>query len=92
MEQIELALEEKIVNKIYLIRGKKVMLDRELAELYGVATRVLKQQVRRNTERFPDNFMFELTKTENDALRSQFVTLKNISFRPLTESSLPSIH
>jgi len=59
-----------------MIRGQKVMLDRDLAELYGVQTRVLKQAVRRNIRRFPGDFMFELAKEENDSLRSQNVTLK----------------
>ena len=67
---------EVIVNKIYLFRGVKVMLDSDLAELFGVENRQLKQQVRRNRERFPAHFMFELTKEENDVLRSQFVTLE----------------
>lgn len=67
---------EFIANKIYLIRGYKIMIDSDLAEMYGVETRVLKQAVRRNIKRFPDDFMFELTKEENDILRSQFVTLK----------------
>lgn len=67
---------EVIVNKIYLFRGVKVMLDIDLAELFGVETRQLKQQVRRNIERFPEHFMFELTKEENEVLRSQFVTLE----------------
>jgi hypothetical protein len=67
---------ELIASKIYLIRGIKVMLDRDLAELYGVETKVLKQAVRRNIDRFPDDFMFELTKGENQSLRSQNVTLK----------------
>jgi phage regulator Rha-like protein len=67
---------ERIVNKIYEIRKKKVMLDGDLAALYGVQTKVLKQAVRRNIKRFPDDFMFELTKEENQALRSQNVTLK----------------
>lgn len=67
---------EVIVNKIYLFRGVKVMLDSDLAELFGVETRQLKQQVRRNIERFPEHFMFELTKEENEVLRSQFVTLE----------------
>lgn len=66
--------EEIILSKIYLIRGQKVMLDRDLAELYGVETRVLKQSVKRNIERFPDDFMFELTKEEFKNLRSQIVT------------------
>ena len=54
-------IEEKIVNKIYLIRGIKVMIDFELSELYETETKQLKRQVRRNIERFPNDFMFELT-------------------------------
>ncbi|GHV16301.1 DNA-binding protein [Bacteroidia bacterium] len=65
-----------IQNKIYEIRGMKVMLDFDLASMYQVETRVLNQSVKRNIERFPDDFMFELTKSEYDSLRSQFVTLK----------------
>jgi len=65
--------EEAIVNKIYLIRGKKVMLDRDLAELYGVETRVLNQAVRRNEMRFPKDFMFQLTDKEFLNLISQNV-------------------
>ena len=67
---------ESIVSKIVFIRGEKVLLDHDLAELYGVGTKVLKQAVRRNIKRFPDDFMFELTKEENQSLRSQNVTLK----------------
>jgi len=67
---------ERIASKIYLIRDIRVMLDRDLAELYGVKTKALKQAVRRNINRFPDDFMFELTEEENRALRSQNVTLK----------------
>ena len=67
---------EAIVSKIIYIRAERVILDRDLAEMYGVETRVLKQAVRRNIGRFPDDFMFELTKKEQDSLRSQFVTLK----------------
>ncbi|WP_347175031.1 ORF6N domain-containing protein [Polaribacter uvawellassae] len=66
--------DEIITNKIYLIRNQKVMLDRDLAELYQVETKVLKQAVKRNLNRFPEDFMFELTKSEFDNLRSQFVT------------------
>lgn len=69
---------EIIKNKIYEIRGQRVMLDRDLAQLYGVETKVLNQAVRRNLERFPEDFMFELTKDEVNlleiSLRSQFVT------------------
>jgi len=67
---------ERIANKIYLIRDSRVMLDRDLAELYGVETKVLKQAVRRNINRFPYDSMLELTEEENKALRSQNVTLK----------------
>ena len=66
--------EESIIKKIFVIRNKKVMLDMDLAELYGVETKVLKRQIRRNPERFPDDFMFELSKKEFNNLRSQFVT------------------
>ena len=67
-------VEEKIINKIYFIRGFKVMLDFDLAELYLVETKQLKRQVKRNTERFPEDFMFELSKEEFANLRSQFGT------------------
>jgi len=67
---------EIIINKIYLIRGKKVMIDRDLANLFKVETKQLKRQVRRNIERFPVSFMFELTLEENKFLRSQFGTLE----------------
>src|SRR6185437_16885732 len=68
--------EESIISKIYLVRGRKVMLDRDLAELYGVETKVLKQAVRRNINRFPSDFMFEMTTEELEDWRSQFVTSK----------------
>ena len=67
---------ESIASKIVFLRNEKVMLDRDLAVLYGVETKVLKQAVRRNLKRFPDDFMFELTKEEKQSLRSQNVTLK----------------
>lgn len=63
---------DAIVSKIIHLRGERVLLDRDLAKMYGVDTRVLKQAVRRNINRFPDDFMFELTKKEQDSLRSQF--------------------
>lgn len=65
---------ERIERAIYLIRGQKVMLDRDLAVLYGVETRVLKQAVRRNVDRFPSDFMFVLSDEELSDWRSQFVT------------------
>ncbi len=67
---------EIIERRIYVIRGQKVMLDVDLAELYEVETRVLNQAVRRNAERFPPDFMFQLTEEEASALRSQFVILE----------------
>jgi hypothetical protein len=66
--------DETITSKIFLIRDQKVMVDRDLAELYGVETKYLKRQVKRNTDRFPEDFMFELTKEEFANWRSQFVT------------------
>ena len=68
---------EHIKRKIYEIRGRRVMLDSDLATLYCVETKNLKRAVKRNIERFPDDFMFELTKEEYDALRCQNFTLKN---------------
>jgi len=68
---------ELIEKKIYLIRGHKVMLDSDLAELYGVKTKVLLQSVKRNINRFPSDFMFQLSKEEFDNLRSQIVTSKS---------------
>src|ERR1700730_750980 len=67
---------ELIARRIYAIRGNKVMLDSDLAELYQVPTKALNQAVRRNRDRFPPDFMFELTKEEAAVLRSQIVTLE----------------
>lgn len=64
---------DRIENKIFFIRGKKVMMDRDLAELYGVETRVLNQAVKRNIKRFPNDFMFQLNKQEMEIWRSQIV-------------------
>ena len=68
---------EEIRSKIYNIRGMQVMLDKDLAELYGVQTKDLNKAVKRNIERFPADFMFQLTKEEHDSLRFQNGTLKN---------------
>lgn len=68
---------EVIENKILLIREQKVMIDRDLAVLYGVSTKALNQAVKRNIERFPEDFMFRLSIEEAGLLRSQFVTLDN---------------
>lgn len=67
---------EIIEGRIYTIRNQKVMLDQDLAELYGVETRILVQAVKRNIDRFPEDFMFQLSKNEYDRLRSQFVISK----------------
>lgn len=69
--------DELVMNKIYMIRGQKVMLDRDLSELYGVETRTLNQAVKRNTNRFPEDFMFQLTRGEWESLRSQIVILES---------------
>lgn len=66
--------EEIIMNKIYLIREQKIMLDKDLAELYGVLTGNLNKAVKRNIKRFPEDFMFQLTKEEFDNLKFQFGT------------------
>ena len=73
MSNIQIIKEENIASFIYFIRGEKVMLDADIAKLYEVETRVLKQAVRRNHKRFPDDFMFELTNEEMDFLVSQNV-------------------
>ncbi len=67
---------ETIERHIFLVRGQRIMLDYDLAELYGVATKTLNQAVKRNTKRFPDDFMFQLNFQEVRRLRSQSVTLK----------------
>jgi len=67
---------ERIVSRIYLIRGEKVMLDTDLAQLYGVSTGRLNEQLKRNKERFPEDFAFRLTRNEFDALRSQIAIIE----------------
>ena len=66
--------EEFVMQKIYLIRGQKVMIDSDLSELYQVETKRLNEQVSRNIERFPDDFMFQLTQDEFENLKSQIAT------------------
>ena len=73
-ESILILSDESITSKIYIIRGQKVMLDRDIAELYQVDTKVLKQAVKRNLEIFPNHFMFEMNDSEFENWRSQFVT------------------
>jgi phage regulator Rha-like protein len=89
-EKKSLVPDERIISQIYFIRGEKVMFDRDLAELYGVETKVLNQSIKRNIDRFPKDFMFQLNEKETTAfssfqngilnnsnsLRSQIVTLK----------------
>ena len=70
----QLSVENKVESLIRVIRGQQVMLDRDLAELYGVETKRLNEQVKRNIERFPEDFMFQLTPNEFDNLKSQFAT------------------
>ncbi len=66
--------DELVISKIHYVRGQKVMLDKDLAELYGVETKRLKEQAKRNIDIFPVHFMFELTEDEYKILRSQFAT------------------
>lgn len=77
-KEISILPDERIESKIYYLRGKKVMIDRDLADLYGVETRILNQAVQRNRSRFPEDFMFRLTKQEIEILRSQIVILNGI--------------
>ena len=83
---------QKIESKIYEVRGQNVMLDFDLAELYEVTTKVLNQAVKRNLKRFPTDFMFRLTGSEWETMRSQFVTAskRNVSAKPFafTEQGL----
>src|ERR1044072_5615437 len=85
MPNTSIALPDELIeDTILLIREKRVILDHDLARLYGVTTKVLNQSVKRNLDRFPEDFMFQLTKAETDEwqrlkrLRSQIVTLKNV--------------
>ena len=100
MEKTTLLSEEKIIDRIYIVRGKKVMLDRDLAEMYGVPTKVLNQAVKRNLRRFPDDFMFQMTEFELENWKSQFVTsnsnqqesnLKSQSVTSSSEDELPNL-
>lgn len=72
--EISFIPDEVVINKIYFLRNQKVMLDRDLATLYGIETKRLKEQVKRNLSRFPEDFMFELTKEEFENWRSQIAT------------------
>lgn len=82
MTDIQTAFEKQDIQaKIFTMRGMQVMMDRDLAELFGIETKVLNQAVKRNRERFPDDFMFELSKDEQHFLRSQTLTLENVDKR-----------
>ena len=81
---------QTIQNLIYEIRGQRVMLDRDLAAMYGVETRRLNEQVKRNIERFPEDFMFQLTKGEFEILKSQIATFNTSDNQLLLEDSLRS--
>lgn len=87
MAEKSLVTVEQITEKIYLIRGSKVMIDRDLADLYKVKRKNLKQSVRRNISRFPEDFMFKLSKEEFATLRSQIVASdsddKNLRYAPM---------
>jgi hypothetical protein len=73
---------EQIESRIFIIRGQKAMLDADLAELYGVETKAFNQAIKRNMERFPEDFMFQITSEESADLRSQFVTSNNSAVSP----------
>lgn len=79
--------DEIIINKIIVLRDKKVMIDRDLAQLYGVTTKRLNEQVKRNLKRFPDDFMFQITREEKEEIILQFEHLSALKFSP----SLPYV-
>ena len=87
----EISAKNTINEKIYHVRSVYVMLDDDLARIYGIETKVFNQAVKRNQERFPDSFRFQLTTEEYDALRSQIVTLKNVSSRGQHRKYLPYV-
>lgn len=78
-EETELMTVDNIQNRVYIIRGQQVMLDFDLAEIYGYEVKKMNQQVKRNIERFPDDFMFQLNREEIEFVKSQFVTSRNIN-------------
>ena len=79
-ETKELITTDDIRSKVYILRGQQVMLDQDLAEIYGYQVKNLNQQVKRNLTRFPEDFMFQLTKEEVELVKSQFVTSRNINY------------
>ena len=74
--------DEVVINKIFIIRGKKVMIDKDIAGLYGVSTKRLNEQVKRNKKRFPIDFMFQLTKEEKDEVVANCDHLKTLKYSP----------
>ena len=76
MPKSQTALAIPVESRIFVLRQQKVILDRDLAELYGIPVKRLNEQVKRNRERFPDDFMFQLTREEQESLRSQIATSK----------------
>ncbi|HAS00037.1 MAG: KilA-N, DNA-binding domain protein [Candidatus Moranbacteria bacterium GW2011_GWC2_37_73] len=85
-EAKSLVPQEIIENRILLLRGKKVMIDSDLATLYGVSTKSLKQSVKRNTKRFPEDFMFELNKEEKEEVVTNCDHLKHLKYSPYKPS------
>ena len=81
-QKLSVIPDEFIMNKILLIRGLKVMIDSDLAELYGVTTKRLNEQVKRNKKRFPEDFMFQLTETEKQQVVANCDHLKSLKFSP----------
>ena len=79
-EATELMTVDNICNRVYVIRGQQVMLDYDLAEIYGYEVKRLNEQVKRNIKRFPEDFMFQLTKDEIDFVKSQIETSRNEDF------------
>ena len=89
-ESTELMTVDNICNRVYYIRGQQVMLDYDLAELYGYEVKNLNRQVKRNIERFPDDFMFQLTKDECENLRCQNVTANRSAMSRTMPTLLPN--
>lgn len=94
-EKTQLEISEEVVkNKLYIIRGQRVMLDADLAEIYGYTTKAFNQQVKRNIEKFPEDFMFQLSKEETEEIscsRSQFVTLNDLATRGHNVKYIPYV-
>ena len=79
-EQVELMTVDNIYNRVYVIRGQQVMLDCDLAEIYGYEVKRLNEQVKRNIARFPEDFMFQLSREETEFVKSQIATSRNNNF------------